>query len=55
MFSARLRANAELLLKAAPHIQHGAIFAHFSGELSDDCAFALQLVKLTKQVPTECP
>ena len=51
MFSAGLLSNAELMLKAAPHVQHGAIFALFSGGLSDDCAFALQLAKLTKRVP----
>jgi len=51
LFSARLRAKAELLLKAAKHIQHGVIFAHFSEELSDDCSFALQLAKLTEMVP----
>jgi len=50
-FGTEIRGSAELLLKAAPNIHHGAIFAHFSVELSDDCAFALQLAKLTKQVP----
>ena len=50
-FGTEIRGSAELMLKAAKQMRSPVVFEYFAESLSDDSSFALELAKLTNQVP----